>query len=148
MVLQRIQTLYLLLAAILLAVFAFVPSVVISNGGQADYVIGVLNSGVAPNTKPDLIMLAMDLLVLVLIVVTIFSYKDLMKQLRLCAISIALILALLLCVVVLTLTLGRLGTVTMTLWNLLPFVAFVACILAHRGISHDRKLLSDSQRIR
>lgn len=149
MVIQRIQTLYLLLAAILLAVFAFVPSVIITSAGQqAPYVIGVISSGVAPNTKPDMILLAMDLLVIVLTVITIFSYKDLKKQLRLCAISIALVLALLLCVCVLTVALAKLGTVSMTLWNLLPFVALVACILAYRGISHDRKLLSDSQRIR
>lgn len=148
MVIQRIQNLYLLVAAVLLAIFAFFPAVTISTNGNDLYVIGILKSGIAPDTRPDFILLAMDLLIVVLTALTICSFKDLKRQLRLCSITIALIVALLLCVGVLVTTMGELGTARMTWWNVLPLLSLICTYLAHHGINHDRKVLSDSQRLR
>ena len=37
---------------------------------------------------------------------------------------------------------------SLTYFNVLPIVAIIFLLLAHKGISHDRKLLNDSGRIR
>ncbi len=150
MVIQRLQTLYLLIATVLMVVFAFCPSVIIQLGGP-EYAIGVLNTGVAGATHPDLLMTTVGALTVLLSLITIFKFKNLKLQMKLCSINAALTVTLLLISVILALTLrgkAGVGSVNFTLYNALPVLAVIMQILAYRGIQHDKKLLSSSERLR
>lgn len=150
MVIQRLQTLYLLIATVLMVVFAFCPSVIIQSGGP-EYALGVLKTGVAGATHPDLLMSTVTGLVVLLSLITIFKFKNLKLQLKLCSINAALTVVVLLISAILALTLrgkAGVGTVSFTLYNALPVLAVVMQILAYRGIRHDKKLLSSSERLR
>ncbi len=148
MVLQRWQTVYLFLAAVLMIVFAFMTSITIQFGPQ-QYMLGAIYSGIAGETHPDMLLSVMDALIVVITIITIFKYKNLKSQMNLCAICIALTIAMLLCIMVLAFTQKSNGTVSvMHLGNVLPIVAIVLYALAYRGIAHDKKLLSDSERLR
>lgn len=148
MVIQRLQTLYLLLSAIFMAVFAFCPSVLISHDGQ-QYVLGALASGTADNTHPDMLLSAILALSIILTIVTIFKFKDLKLQLRFCSIVAALSITLLLVVAIIAMTQHHMGyQIEPTYFNILPVLAFVCYVLAYRGVLHDKKLLSSSERLR
>ena len=148
MVIQRIQTLFLLLSAILIAVFAFLPALTIQSL-ETTYQLGAIYSGDGVSTKPDILLLSLSGLIFVLSVIAIFKFKNLKQQMQLCAINIVLTLALLLSVAALAFTLKTPpATVEIGLGNLLPLVSIISFAFAYRGIKHDKKLLSDSNRIR
>ena len=139
--LQRLQSIYLFVAAALLVAFAFTTSVTVATGAGV-YNLGVLYSGIADQVAPNYLLMVMDILIVVLSLITIFKYKNLANQLRLCSITIALAVAML--------AYGQmsLGAVTFTVFNALPVGALVMLLLARRGIARDKKLISDSERIR
>ena len=148
MVIQRIQTLFLLLSAILIAVFAFLPALTIQSLGTT-YQLGAVYSGDGVSTKPDILLLSLSGLIFVLSVIAIFKFKNLKQQMQLCAINIVLTLALLRSVAALAFTLKTpTATVEIGLCNLLPLVSIISFAFAYSGIKHDKKLLSDSNRIR
>ena len=141
MVIQRIQTLYLLIATVLMGIFAFMPALEVS----ADSVVNAISA-----ITPDYTMLTLVCLNIVVMIITIFKFKDLKAQMRLC--KVCMLLTVTLIAVVCALWVLNTGDDTVkcvaTYWNLLLPAALVLEILAHKGMSHDRKLLSDSRRIR
>ncbi|MBR6285261.1 MAG: DUF4293 domain-containing protein [Muribaculaceae bacterium] len=145
MVIQRIQTLYLLLVAVLMGIFAFLPVIGANVDGNA-LAIGAL--GTCGVTQPSWLLFCLDALVVVLALIAIFKFKDLKGQMRLCGVMLLLLVALLACIAVIFV--GQRGQCTAVLqWPIaLPLVAMVFTMLARKGIKHDRKLLSDSERIR
>ena len=77
MVLQRWQTVYLLIATILMAAFAFMTSISIQAGPQ-EYILGALVSGAKGcDTHPDLLLMVMDDQIIVVSILTIIRYKNL-----------------------------------------------------------------------
>ena len=136
MVIQRIQTVYLLLAAIAMAVFAFLPAVAV---GQE--MIGAF-------TQPNYLLACLDALVVVLAVIAIFKFKNLKLQMKLCAIDALLTLVLVTVAVVLAFRGHDASQVVPSLWLMLPVAAVVLFVLARRAIARDKKLLSDSTRLR
>ncbi len=148
MVIQRLQSLYLLISAILLAVFSFSTSFTIATSTGV-YHIGVLRKGYENGImQPDLLLLPMVVLLIVLSIIAIFKFKDLKSQLRLCAICIALTLAMILSIGFLAFTQREMGMVSIGLSNLLVVASLLFFFLAHRGIARDKKLLTDSDRLR
>ena len=147
MVLQRLQTVYLLIAALLLAVFAFFPALTFA-APEGTFLYGALERGIAPDTRINGILLTLDALIVVLLLITIFKYRDLNQQLRLCAVAMGLIVGLAAVVAIVAYKMSGLYPVTVTFYNLLPAAALVMTWLARRGVAHDKKLLSDSERIR
>lgn len=148
MVIQRIQTLFLIAAAVLVGAFAFLPALTLKSLGNM-YQIGAIFSGDSTSTSPDFLLLSFTGLIFVLSVISIFKYKNLKQQMQLCAINIALTLALLVSVAALAFALRTPSVAVEIGWcNALPLVAIVCYVLAYRGIKHDKKLLSDSNRIR
>ena len=141
MVIQRKQSLFLLIAAILMGCYAFMPSLIDANGNVI--LGGVCLHGVSA------IPFILNCLVAVLAFVTIFKFKSLGFQRALCAVSILLIIASMatMCgIAFLQEDCDLLGS--LTYFNVLPVLAIIFLLLAHKGISHDKKLLSDSGRIR
>ncbi len=147
MVIQRIQTLYLLIALVMMVVFAFLTSFSFDVAGS-EYMVGTLSTGVAGKTSIHLLMSCLNGLVVVLTVIAIFSYKNLRLQKRLCGISIILLIALLISIGVMILGATDEQNLSFEISNVLPVASLLLLFLAHRGITRDQRILSDSARIR
>ena len=91
MVLQRWQTVFLFLAAIAMAVFTFMPVMGLVTD-QGNFTLCAL--GCCESSVPNYLLLTLDCLIVVMLLVTIFKYRDLKLQQRLCKIDILLIIAL------------------------------------------------------
>lgn len=141
MVIQRKQSLFLLIASILMGVYAFMPLLLQSDGE-------VLLGGMSFNGLGGVIFI-LNCLVALLSFITIFKFKSLRFQKKLCFINILLIIAsiaTLCCVALMQKDCDLIDS--LTYYNVLPVVAIVFLLLAHKGITHDQKLLSGSSRIR
>ena len=147
MVIQRIQTLYLLVALVMMAAFAFLTSFSFDVAGN-EYVVGTLATGVDGKTSINLLMLCLNGLVVVLTAIAVFSYKNLKLQKRLCSISIILLIALLISIGLMILGATDEQNLSIDISNVLPVVSLFLLFLAYRGISRDQRILSDSDRLR
>lgn len=145
MQIQRIQSVYLFLAAIILAVFTFLPVVGLQTA-KGVQTLGALE--VCGVTTPMLLFLCLDVLLVVLLLITLFKYRSLSFQMILCKVNILLIASLLLSIAITAFMHREQAAVSFSWTIALPFVAMVLVILAHRGISHDKKLLTSSDRLR
>ena len=151
MVIQRIQTLYLLIAIILMAVFAFLPALVLYPDGGEAVRYGALQTGQLGATHVDPLLLVLVVLIIFLAIVDIFQYRNLPRQMTLCFVDIIIALAMLVAIGIQAFVLkeqfpgvkihGCMG-------NLLPVGAIVMMMLAHHAMSRDRKKLIDSDRLR
>ena len=141
MVIQRKQSLFLLIAAILMGIYAFMPQLINARG---DVIMGgMCLEGL------ESIPFFLNCLIALLSFITIFKFKSQKFQKTLCIINILLILASLatMCsIAFLQENCDLLGS--LTYYNVLPILAIIFLLLAHKGISHDRKLLRGSSRIR
>lgn len=140
MVIQRKQSLFLLLAAILMGVFAFMPSLWDQNEKT---ILGGYSEGI------DMIPFILSCLSALLAFITIFKYKSLKFQKTLCVVNILLIIATLATICCIALFQKDCDILeSITYYNLLPVMAIVFLLLAHKGITHDQRLLRGSSRIR
>lgn len=152
MVIQRIQSLLLLLAAIAVALFIFIPY------GYWDAAV----AGKAPQfgplvAKAQPALLIPSIIAIILIVVSIFLYKKMPLQKSLVALS-GLVVTATACVVVYMLTRSYVDVTAVAddvtikpLWGLsgaLLIAALVALVAAHRCISSDQRLLRSYDRLR
>lgn len=148
MVIQRLQTLFLLLAIACMAVFLFVPF------GYWD--VEVMNNPnyVSLTGAHFAAFLVPTCVSLILMVVAIFCFKKMAMQKSLVALSALIVLAII-GVVIYEMTLGfdmLVPDVTVKpQWGgggLLLIGAFVGLIAAYRCISRDQKLLRSYDRLR
>lgn len=139
MVIQRIQSVYLLLVAILMAVYSFMNVVLVQ-------------SSVNPMEKLSLfdastISFMLSLLVAVLSAVTIFKYKKLNLQITLCSCNIILILGQL-TVLVLEVIAKNYISIEFFISNTMPVISIILLALSIAGIRRDKKILGSYDRIR
>ncbi len=149
---QRKQSLYLLLGAILNLVCLFLPlgsfelkgmgvSPVLYNLALVDY-DGVYNFAYCPL----FVTLALSGIIAL---VTVFLYKNRPLQMRLCSISIALILIwMILHVVFMYTSLSDIGEYNKNLTTVFPFISAILFWLAYKGVRHDEQLVKSADRIR
>lgn len=149
MVIQRIQTVYLLIAAILMAVFAFFPALTFELGGR-EFVYGALAAGKVGVTHIDPLMLMLIILITFLTIVDIFLYKNLQRQMTVCFITIIIGLAMFIAICVQAYLVGtRDGVTLVPMWYLiLPALSILFLAMAHKAMSNDKKKLRDSDRLR
>ena len=141
MVIQRIQTVYLLLAAIVTAVFAFVPVInVLNPDGVVEISFNSLHFGAWT--------MVLEMLIVILAIIAIFKYRDLKSQIRLTNVLMLLIVTLIIVIAVMMWVLHDKLIMQFTPYIVMPFVALILVWLAKKGIKHDKKLLADSERIR
>lgn len=145
MVLQRIQTVYLLLAAILMATFAFFPVYDITCSGTTVAVSALPRCGIS---LASLVILCLDALIVLLTLIAIFKYNDLKKQMRLTGVIMLLIVTLITTISIMLCMNKCPSVVTIHITAIIPFVSLVLVALAYKGMKHDKKLLADSERIR
>ncbi len=154
---QRIQTLYLLLATALMSLTLFLPLATIWQGNEelvikAFGVSGALGFEAALPLYLGIVLAAATLLPLV----TIFLFKKRLAQIRLCVSEIVLLLGsvafvALYCYRVCSL-LGEAieGDLNFTLGfaSLMPVVSIILVVLAMRGVAKDEALVRSLDRIR
>lgn len=149
MVIQRIQSVYLLIAVILMVVFAFFPALTFELGGR-QFVYGALEAGKVGVTHIDPLMLMLVVLISLLALIDIFLFKNLQRQMTVCFVDIIIGLAMLVAICIHAFYLYSKDGVTLT-WQwylLLPILSIVFLMLAHKAMSRDKKMLRDSDRLR
>ena len=149
MVIQRIQSVYLLIAIILMAVFAFFPALSFQLGGR-DFVYGALEAGKVGVTHIDPLMLMLIILIVFLAIVDIFLFKNLQRQMTVCFVDIIIGLAMLVAIGVQACVIGSRDGVSM-IWPwylILPVLSIIFLMLAHKAMSNDKKKLRDADRLR
>lgn len=152
MVIQRIQTLYLLLAFIAMVVSMFLPlGIFIGYGGNEIYdfyPLYVIVNGVKDYSVAGLF--AILGLSAIVSLGTIFCYKDLLLQIRLSVFNIVMMIGFYGAFAALWwLVKGDLDASFKINWSLgLPVVAVILTVLAIRGMGRDRKLLRDANSMR
>lgn len=139
MQIQRLQSIYLLLAAIFTGIFCFVPyaSVSVTDGEVTKYLV---------SETPVLFIL--NITITVLLLITIFMYRNLRQQIKMTAVDIALILG----SAVTTLVYIYVGHAqpipAMEGGAILLALALGFAVGAYRRMKHDQKLLSSADRLR
>lgn len=153
---QRIQSLYLFLTAVLTAILLFVPFARFI-GGTEEFVLRAFGfHGVATGTVvvPTVPMGALIVLAALLPFVNIFLYRRRRVQMRLCVVGIVLLAGVqaLICYYIL-----RVGTivpglgphsVSYSVAAILPLIGIILSYLALRGVKRDEALVKSLDRIR
>ena len=152
---QRKQTVYLLLAAILSIVCLCLPlgTVVLEGMGIVPNLYNLALLQYADNAQqydfsysPLFVVLAVTV---VLELVAIFMYRNRKRQARVCSLNIALLLIwMALFVYFKYVRLTSIGALEQTPWAYIPFVAAVLNYLAFKGIRADERLVRAADRIR
>ena len=149
MVIQRIQSVYLLIAVILMAVFAFFPALSFELGGR-NFVYGALEAGKVGVTHVDPLMLMLIILIVFLAIVDIFLFKNLQRQMTVCFVDIIIGLSMLVAIAIQAFVIGNRDGVSVT-WQwylILPVLSIIFLMLAHKAMSKDKKMLRDADRLR
>lgn len=154
---QRIQTIYLLLATVLMSLTLFLPLATICSGSE-EVVVKAFGVNVASFgfDLPLPFYLGIVLVAATLLPsVTIFLFKKRLVQIRLCVSEIVLLLG---SVVLVALYCYRLTSLlsevvsnlvfTLGFAALMPVVAIIFVVLAIRGIAKDEALVRSLDRIR
>jgi len=154
---QRIQTVYLFIAAVAMGATYFLP--LASVYGQNDilhfYTYKIMSD--VPDSVsafPDYFLwplLTLAILIFILSVVAIFLYKNRRRQLnmvRFAIIAVILMIALFFFYYEKELGAAAAGVVGYETGAYMPVVSFVFLILAYRGIVHDEKLIRSADRLR
>ena len=149
MVIQRIQSVYLLIAVILMVVFAFVPALTFE---LADMTVlyGALETGRAGNLHINPLLITLIILISLLAFIDIFLYKNLQRQMTVCFVDIIIGLAMLVAIGIQAFVVGnREGwTVSWQWYVLLPVLSIIFLMMAHKAMSRDKKKLLDADRLR
>lgn len=153
---QRIQTIYLLLATVLMSLTLFLPLATIINGANEVVVKAFVVDGLdgVITTLPLYLGLLLSLTTALLLSI-IFFFKKRMLQIRLCVSAIVLLVGSaafigLYCYRlydILSAT-GAEQIFTLGFASLMPIVAIIPMVLAIRGIAKDEALVRSLDRIR
>lgn len=140
MVIQRLQTLFLLIAVVLMCVFCCTPWASHAAEGVAEA------SPVFVSEAP--VLLILNIVIAVLLFISIFMFKNLKRQMTVTVLSIILICASMVACGILLYTAYPGATFIWTGGVLLLLVALVCVLFAYRFMKKDHKLLTSYDRLR
>lgn len=149
--LQRIQSVYLFIAGVLMLIGLFLPVMHLTDDDEP---LGIVYNGFA-RFGLDISYLPICLAFFIvlgigMVTYAIFLYRDRLKQVKFCRWSIVLIVAYYILFGALYFyyddTLGR--TLSLNISACLPFVALIFCYLAIKRIMKDERLVRAADRIR
>jgi hypothetical protein len=154
MVIQRWQSLFLLLAGGLMAAFTFCTLGTFHPDGAllefktwGIYDTGLYGSG-NHGSVSTLYLAALSCLSFILPLVGIFLFRNLTLQRRVCSVSALLLAA----IVAVSIILGYVAVDgAMVSWRpiaVAPVISFIACMMARRAVAADQELLASADRIR
>lgn len=149
MVIQRIQSIYLLIAVILMVVFAFFPALSFELADKT-VLYGALESGRAGSMHINPLLITLVILIAFLAFIDIFLFKNLQRQMTVCFVDIIIGIAMLIAICIQAFVIGnREGwTVTWQWYVLLPVLSIIFLMLAHKAMANDKKKLRDADRLR
>ena len=149
MVIQRIQSIYLLIAVILMVVFAFFPALTFELADKT-VLYGALESGRAGSLYVNPLLITLIILISLLALIDIFLFKNLQRQMTVCFVDIIIGLAMLVAICIQAFVVGnREGWAVNWQWYmLLPVLSIIFLMLAHKSMSNDKKKLRDADRLR
>ena len=153
---QRIQTIYLLLATVLMSLALCLPLAAIWQGGNELVVKAFFVDGEMGFKAPLPIYMGIVMAVAALLpLVTIFIYKNRLAQIRLCVSELVLLVG---SIAFIAIYCYRLCDVlkeivpdlnfTLGIASLMPVVSIIPVVLAIRGIAKDEALVRSLDRIR
>ena len=152
---QRIQSIYLLLALIALTVLFFFPIAELFVDGNMMSVFRYRGLFELKDGKEIMAIAAYPLAILLSInmllgLITIFKFKNRKFQMRLCLINILLLLgSLVLIAYMLLVSFANLqAALHYKFASLMPIIAIIFSFLAYKGIQKDEKLIKSIDRIR
>ena len=140
MVIQRIQSVYLLIVSILMACYSFMDVVLVKTITESFEKLSLFDLSA--------ISFILSVLVAVISFVTIFKYKALKLQIGLCYINILLILTQLSVMVIGILNLTTVKFDQILMANCMPIISIIFMLLTIAAIKRDKKLLSGYDRLR
>lgn len=149
---QRIQSVWLLMAAITLACLCFAP-LFTAITTDATYIVMVKSIekhvGNATESTTNILLLASTALAALINLVNIFNYRNRTLQKRIILLNILLIVVLSFWFSQLTKQIpGTLTSIDLGIGIGLPLIAIIFNFLAIRGINHDEKLIKSADRLR
>lgn len=155
---QRIQSLYLLIVSALMVTLLFVPFATFT-GSAEEFVITAW--GIRSLSLPETEMIMPTIYVAVLIIlaalvplVAIFLYKRRFLQLRLCVVEVVLLAGVQIYIAMFVFKSGRLisglenGSMRFSIVDIFPIIGIILIYLAFRGIMRDIALIKSLDRIR
>ncbi len=150
---QRIQTLFLLLAAVLLAFVFYAPFAVIIDQANQMYVFtfkGFIFQSSGLLLVKTLPVGVLAIIAMVDLVMIIFLYKKRVQQMRLCFAAIGMLLLMQAFVVYYLNAIDKqfAGAVMYKLTIIIPLISAILTFLAYRGIKKDEMLVRSLDRIR
>ncbi len=146
MVIQRWQSVWLLVAAILVGLFCILPMALIITEGPE---VMDANSATFMYPYDNWVMLVVGILVAVLLIINIFSFRDTRRQKMMTLVAIVLIAVLAACACLMVYGFQADGARAEWMGSILLLGgAVVFALLAYRGIRHDEKLLKAADRLR
>jgi predicted membrane protein len=157
MVIQRWQSVWLLVSAICVALFCFLPmaTLVVDNAEAAKLSLdaavgaGCIEGAMVVTPSDNIVVMIVGLLTAALLVINIFSFKDTRRQKRMTLLSLLLMVVLAVCAVLMVYGTGNAVGQVEWMGSLLLLIGAAAfAILAHRCITHDEKLLKAADRLR
>ncbi len=141
MQIQRIQSLYLFLAAVLMTVTLFMPVLEFQNVVNPDEILVIKPLG-------ELALLIPMALTALLIFIDIFLYTDLRLQRRVLVFSILFTILDVALIVFMVFNGAVDFTGSISWWSYVLIAILALEMLAKRGIEHDRDLLESANRLR
>jgi len=150
---QRIQTLYLLAIAAMMATAVFTPLAYFVAGAD-EYLLYAFSLKGGETTYSTLYMGIVVALAAIIPFVTIFLYKNRMLQIRLCAVELVLLVGSVIFMAIYYYLGGRMfsqlefNTQGFRIAIIFPVVSLILDYLAMRAIFHDEMLVRSLNRIR
>ncbi len=154
---QRIQSLYLLLTVILMGILCFIPLASFLSGGEVYklFAWGIRATGPHPTVVVPSVYMGILLGLSILVpLVTIFLYKRRLIQIRLCIVEMVLLVGMELYVVFYlykvwkTISVQASHQLVFSVVDLFPLISLVLVYLAFRAIARDEALVRSMDRIR
>lgn len=146
---QRIQSIWLLLASLAILCLLFVPTVgaAAAKGYYILYGSGLQMEGISEQST-NVPLLASTVLAGLISLINIFNFRNRKLQTRIAALNIVLILALSFWFSQIVNKIEGLKTLDIEPGIFLPLVAIIFTVLAIRGIKKDEKLIRSADRLR
>ena len=151
---QRIQTVYLILATVLISLMHFLPMVKILAGTNAIVVFrsnGFFNENTTERLLPALPFFLLISVVIILYLTAIFLFRNRNLQARICRLNILLLvgsMGLMTYYIIHVYKLVDADSMTTKILLLFPLIAIVLTWLAIRGIVKDEALVRSVDKIR
>lgn len=151
---QRIQTIFLLIATVLYGLLIFMPFVTFSTLQGDIYTfnsLGIESSGEVPLQISTIPLFAFIVVITILYVLAIFMYKNRVTQMRICVFNMLLIVGMHgLYMFFLSVLKKNIQIINATyhIYAVFPIIALILTYLAFRAIRKDELLVKSYDRIR